>query len=112
MKTSVLILLLVITACHKSQKEDPCAHPQWVQKQIDFYEMQVGDPTAKLIVRYRYQGQYVFYFDNCHSCADAMQLVMNCKRDTICMFGGIAGINTCPDFYHRANDSTLVYKNF
>ena len=70
--------------------------------------------TAALfeIHAYRYKGAIVFgYSSTCTACADMMGYVYSCKGDKICEFGGIAGLNTCPDFEDLATDKELVWKN-
>ena len=71
-----------------------------------------GNYQGAQIYRYRYDSQYVFWVEDCHNCADGMINVYSCSGNVICQFGGIAGLNTCPDFYTTATDSTMLWKNF
>ncbi len=41
-----------------------------------------------------------------------MDQVYNCQGQVICQFGGIAGLNTCPDFYDTATDKKVIWKNY
>lgn len=55
-----------------------------------------------LIAQYYYKGQTVILIDDCSNCSDAMQEVYDCNGNVLCQFGGIAGLNTCPDFESKA----------
>jgi hypothetical protein len=63
------------------------------------------------IIRYSYKGEDVFWIDMCYNCADDLVSVRNCQGDVICEFGGIAGLNNCPDFHSQASDSTMLFDN-
>lgn len=64
------------------------------------------------IYAYKYKGDTVFLVSStCEQCADMMAHVYSCKGKTICQFGGIAGLNTCPDFSDLATNRELVWKN-
>ena len=60
---------------------------------------------------YVYNGSFVIEVTPCVNCADGMTSVYNCSGTEICRFGGIAGFNTCPDFYQKATDKKLLWKN-
>ena len=61
---------------------------------------------------YEYYGSPVFSINSCIGCADGMTTVYNCDKGVVCQFGGIAGLNTCPDFPSKATGEKLIYKNF
>jgi hypothetical protein len=68
--------------------------------------------TETEVVRYKYKGETVYLVNTCVGCADAMDQVYNCSGQVICQLGGIAGLNTCPDFYDTATDKKVVWKNY
>ena len=49
--------------------------------------------------------------DVCNGCADNLTTVYNCEGNVICEFGGIAGLNTCPDFDKNSTNKTIIYEN-
>ncbi len=63
------------------------------------------------IIRYRYNGNTVYWVDLCIGCADDMVVVYSCAGETLCQFGGIAGLNTCPDFQDKALDKKIIWSN-
>jgi hypothetical protein len=64
------------------------------------------------VVRYKYKGETVYLINTCAGCADSMDEVYNCDGQLICQLGGIAGLNTCPDFYDTATEKEVVWKNY
>ena len=81
----------------------------WLSEMIRDFKR--SDQKAS-IYYYEYKGQPVFAVDSCVGCADAMTTVYNCDKGVVCQFGGIAGMNTCPDWEDEASDERLIYKNF
>lgn len=61
------------------------------------------------IVQYTYQEQTVFSINNCLNCADNLIVVYDCKKNKVCEFGGIAGLNTCSDFDTKATNQTVIF---
>lgn len=63
------------------------------------------------VIQYNYNDETVFSINTCVECADAMTTVYNCAGETQCQFGGIAGLNTCPDFEDKATDKKVIWSN-
>ncbi len=63
------------------------------------------------IYSFHYKNTMVYKIDACVGCPDFIITVSDCSGKSICEFGGIAGINTCPDFDKGATNKTLVWKN-
>ena len=73
---------------------------------------QSASAVKREIYQYTYEGNTVFLVDDCASnCNDALQVVYNCNGDIICEFGGIAGLNTCPNFLDTATNKILLWEN-
>ncbi|MCB2218834.1 MAG: hypothetical protein KQI35_00460 [Bacteroidetes bacterium] len=65
--------------------------------------------TGAQIIQYTYRNEPVFWIDDCYNCFDKMIIVYDEAGNEICKFGGIAGLNTCPDFMQTATDSTMLW---
>lgn len=63
------------------------------------------------VVRYKYKEETVYLINTCVDCADTMDQVYNCSGQVICQFGGIAGFNTCPDFFDVVTDKKVIWHN-
>ena len=63
------------------------------------------------IYSFRYKGEKVFLIKGCLNCSDYIDTLVNCNGKTICAFGGIAGITTCPDFTDLATEKKLIWNN-
>ncbi|MFK8059172.1 MAG: hypothetical protein AB8B78_03680 [Polaribacter sp.] len=63
------------------------------------------------ITQYTYKNETVFEINICDQIADGQTLVYNCSGKIICVFGGIAGQNTCPDFEKERTNKKIVYGN-
>ncbi len=114
MKNIVIGLFSLIAVFSSCKKEDiypqVCVNEEtsgnWLEDKIKDYKR--GDQKVE-IHQATYQGQNVFMVNDCVGCADAMTNVYDCYGEVICQFGGIAGLNTCPDFDDTAIDIKLVY---
>lgn len=71
----------------------------------------ISDGQKGEIYSYIYQGKLVFQVADCIGCPDAMIVVYTCKGISICQFGGIGAIDTCPDFSSSTRDKKLVWNN-
>jgi hypothetical protein len=99
----VLAAALGLAGC-KEEVKNTCRvnGPQdlpWLQRMID------ADSTSRErgeVVRYSYKGETVILVDQCQNCPDGAVVVYNCRGEEICIFGTIAGRNTCPDFFSVA----------
>lgn len=63
------------------------------------------------ITQYTYNSEIVFEIIICNQIADGQTFVYNCAGEVVCVFGGIAGVNTCPDFAKTATDKIILYGN-
>lgn len=112
-----LIITLLCTAfcCHDeqpqpSEEQGTCATgstPSWLLTIISELEV-TGNPGE--VIRYTYNNEYVFLIDGCHQCPDYLSVVYSCDQVVLCEFGGIAGLNTCPDFVDKATHEKLIWK--
>lgn len=125
MKTNLLLSIIFLTvinfSCNKKAEKqapivvdgicntvDPLEELVWLNEIKTIFEMREGAPGAQIIA-YRYAGSDVFWIDECYDCDDNLIKVYNCSGEVICEFGGIAGLNTCPDFFQTATDSTMLF---
>lgn len=121
MKNLLLILpaLVLAVACNSIPADDSgeqatktgisCEDNAWLEGMIQSLEER-EDQKAQ-IIRYRYNNETVYLVDDCLGCADAMQIVYTCSGEEHCTFGGIAGLNTCPDFFEKATDRKVIWQN-
>lgn len=85
-----------------------CEDRTWLDQEIDL--LKTLNTTARL-TQYTYRDEAVFEVATCIECADTMTVVYTCDGTAICTFGGIAGFNTCPDFYDTATDKKVIWHN-
>jgi len=85
-----------------------CTNTAWLQPIIK--NAQQNSSKAE-VIRYRYNNQTVYYIDTCIGCPDSMAHVLTCSGEVICQFGGIMGINTCPDFEEKATNKKVIWSN-
>jgi hypothetical protein len=97
----------IISACNV---ENPLEDIAWL-KQIKTNFKQSASATKKQIIQYTYNNETVFMIDVCNGCADNLTTVYNCEGNVICEFGGIAGLNTCPDFDKNSTNKIIIYEN-
>jgi hypothetical protein len=116
-----IVLLGLLAACSapmnesnesselNSQTDIACDDNTWLDNTIKALEASVDQKSE--ITRYRYNSETVYLVDNCLGCADAMQVLYSCMGEERCKFGGIAGFNTCPDFFETATDKKVIWHN-
>ena len=123
MKYLMIISLCLIFAC-TNNKDDakltpareycgttkPLEELTWL-KEIKAVMVVNANATGGQIIAYKYEGEDVFWVDDCYSCDDKVVVVYNCEGEVICEFGGISGQNTCPDFAEKATDSVMLFTN-
>jgi uncharacterized lipoprotein YehR (DUF1307 family) len=63
------------------------------------------------IIKYTYKSEIVFEINICSQIADGQTLVYNCAGEIVCTFGGIAGVNTCPDYEETKTNEVILYGN-
>jgi hypothetical protein len=118
-----ILLLMVVSSCREDRKDavlepdqyfchtkNPLEDLGWLKEMKNTFELN-EKATGAQIIGYKYQGNDVFLINGCVGCTDEMWQVYDCSGKVICQFGGIAGLNTCPDFFETATDSTLLYNN-
>jgi hypothetical protein len=124
MKTSFLkytliffAIILMATSCKKDNQtittctiDNPLETIQWLKETKEAFELSMS-PSAKRITQYFYQGECVFLIDGCVGCNDNLTTLYNAEKEVICEFGGIAGVNTCPDFETEVTGEVILYGN-
>lgn len=95
------------TSCNVS---NPIENLPWLN-QIKINFEQSGAAPKRKIYQYTYAGNTVFLIDPCVGCPDGLQSVFDCSGNAICEFGGIAGVNTCPDFSDNSTNEMLLWEN-
>lgn len=112
-----LIISLSLLSCTKqenvtsSNAVNPLENLEWLKKKKENFERLMNSVKVK-ITQYQYNNQDVFLINNCVGCADALTKVYNCQGELICEFGGIGGLNTCPDFQSKAKLVRTIWKNY
>ncbi|HPH45723.1 MAG TPA: hypothetical protein PLJ60_08400 [Chryseolinea sp.] len=87
---------------------DTCNNTDWI-KTIIANAKASGNKGE--VIQFDYNGEKVFSINTCLDCADTMTEVYNCAGETKCQFGGIAGLNTCPDFADHATNKKIIWSN-
>ncbi len=112
----IAIFLLVLTGCEEVFETQKCSDDPLeeilVLKQLVVNEQaqNPGESNGLEIIQYTYQNEVVYLVNDCiNNCSDALTVVYNCDETIICEFGGIAGLNTCPDFEMEATDSEVLF---
>ena len=115
MKKTITFLLLAVGIsafqCEDGQsilsdESNYCSDLSWLQTIIQ--NAQQNSSKAE-VIRYRYNNQTVYFINTCIDCADSMAQVYSCSGEVICQFGGIAGLNTCPDFKDNAINKKVIW---
>lgn len=111
MKIKILLLTIALTcfSCNKSDDKDDII-PKCLQVIID---ENISNPQTLIgkIETYLYNNEEVFLFTPREDTADVPTVVLNSACEGICEFGGIAGLNTCPDFFETAEFIRIVWEN-
>ena len=116
MKHIFLILLTIsFLGCSETDNEKPASkicldnpleNIEWLKKLINN-----TDSNGTEVIQYNYKNQTVFSINNCLNCSDNLITVYDCQRNKICEFGGITGLNTCPDFDTEATNKTTLFSD-
>lgn len=118
MRYSLLFLLcLFIISCNDKSQDlsktcsynDPLEDVEWLKETVQDLRKLSDSPGAE-IIQYVYQDQCVFMIDDCFNCSDKLIRVYDYDQNLICEFGGIAGLNTCPDFEKEATDRQVLFE--
>ena len=110
--TPILIAVLLFAGCTDDYITQYCPAndgDDWLSEMIRGFKRS-GQKAE--VYYYVYEGQPVFSVNSCVGCPDAMTVVYNCDQAVICQAGGIAGINTCPDWASKASGELLLFRNF
>lgn len=120
LKKTVLILFasLLLISCIKNleAQETFCDSNQPLKELLWLNNIKTGfeqstDASKKQIIQYTYKNETVFMINPCFNCPDNLITVYSCSGEKICEFGGIAGLNTCPDFYEQATNKIILWEN-
>jgi len=113
--TLSLLFILILFSCKEKEKvpeacgtDDPLENIHWLKELKTSLELSAKMAGAQIIL-YRYHGEDVFLINDCYNCMDGLIQVYNCSGEVICQFGGFIGMNTCPDFFEEATDSTMLW---
>jgi hypothetical protein len=117
-KLLAFVLIVILSACNKDDEdssnvcdiENPLEDLTWLKDIKRTFDLNQS-PQREQIIQYRYHGDDVFLIDACFQCPDAITYVRDCEGEIICEFGGIAGMNTCPDFDQDATNEIILYDN-
>jgi hypothetical protein len=108
----VLIVLLLAACGDKNSTSVP-----WVNVCEDLTWLDSIKGTVKAngwqaeIYLTHYQNERVFEVNACLNCADFPTTVHDCEGTVICEFGGLAGVNTCPDYAPAQENKLLFWKS-
>lgn len=90
--------------------DNPLEDLQWLSDITDTFDI-IDTANGQQIIQYIYNGECVYQVDFCFECPDNLIGIYNTQGEVICEFGGIAGLNTCPDFYDTATDRRVLFSN-
>jgi hypothetical protein len=107
MKKLLFILMATLFSCERNDCTKKC-NPAWMD---DMTKSITQNGYKGEIIKYVFQNQEVYLIRGCLECADYIDIVKNCEGKTICEFGGITGMNTCPDFDKSATKVGEVWRN-
>lgn len=110
----ICILSIILFSC-KKKEENKCFEndPFEVDWLLEAKNKLISDTffyeKHQSITMYKYKNKYVFEINACPQCPDYGTTIVDCNQNTICFFGGIAGQNTCPDFYDSYSEREEIY---
>ncbi len=90
---------------------NPLENLKWLKEKKENFEGLMNSVKVD-IIQFRYDNHDVFLINDCVNCADALTKVYNCDGEVICEFGGITGLNTCPDFKDNAQLVGVLWRNY
>jgi hypothetical protein len=109
-KLFLFSMILTALSCSDHLPElgcDPGENDGWLDDKIELLKK---SGTGAEVYLWTYKGKTVVEINACVNCSDAMTAVYDGAGNEICLFGGIAGLNTCPDFATEATDRRLYWK--
>jgi len=90
-------------------EDNPIENIIWIKELVERQSM-INNTLE--ITQYNYMGNTVFSVDTCpYNCSDSLINVYDCDQNLICEFGGIAGLNTCPDFDVESINQGTIFSN-
>ncbi|MDC1162393.1 DUF4377 domain-containing protein, partial [Tenacibaculum sp.] len=89
---------------------NPLENLLWLKELKTSFEIS-NSAVKRKIIQYTYKKNTVFFINECVDCPDNLIRVYNCKKENVCDFGGISGINTCPDFQKESTNKTILWEN-
>lgn len=120
MKIKILIVnvLYLFISCNDNQEvfsntcktNSPLIELSWLKEIKDNID-RIDCAGISSITQYTYNTKTVFEVNICSNITDGQTTVYNCEGEIICLFGGITGENTCPDFYDTATNKIILYGN-
>jgi hypothetical protein len=115
---NLVVICMLFSSCTESNTDtskticlrDATITPEWLLQIMNDYS-QLSD-TKAAIYSYQYKGKCVFMVNDCVDCADNLLKVYNFEGTVICEFGGIIGLNSCPDFQENAKHKERIWSNY
>lgn len=111
----IIIFLFLFMSCNKDRvfqktcgTDNALEDIEWLKEIKARFEDNEGSDR---IVQYMYNKRRVFLIEGCRFCPDALFYVYDCEQIEVCQFGGIGGVNTCPDFTEEATDEKILYED-
>ncbi|KGL62541.1 DUF6970 domain-containing protein [Polaribacter sp. Hel1_85] len=117
LKTIFLLLIFVVFSCNdKNEVSLVCGVENPIEELAFLNEIKnnidrIDCAGKSAIIQYIYKSEIVFEVNICDQIADGQTSVYNCSGEVVCTFGGIAGVNTCPDFDKLRTDKIILYGN-
>lgn len=109
-----LFSIILFISCQKNEEfnltTNPLENLVWLKEIKTSFELSAS-PSKKQIIQYTYNEEPVFLIDSCIGCPDNLVNIYNLNGEVICQFGGIAGIDTCPDFLDNTTNKTILWQN-
>ncbi len=116
----VLFICLSLLACSNDDDQNtsleicgvnnPIEDLPWLKEIKEGFEMSFS-PVGSQIIAYQYNGNDVFWINNCVNCEDALVQIYNCMGEVICQKGGITGLDECPEFEAEAINEKVLFDN-
>ena len=109
-----LFVLIIFHSCEEIPSPTTCEVPEpeknieWLRSVIE--EAEAGRDLTGKITLYSYQNKEVFLQEVSLNIADGIDYVRGCEGDTLCEFGGLLGLNTCPDFTENAKELRVLWE--
>ncbi|WP_346883130.1 hypothetical protein [uncultured Algibacter sp.] len=88
----------------KTCSENPLENIEWLKELVNN-----TNANGLEIIQYDYKVQTVFSINSCLGCSDNLIIIYDCEKNKVCKFGGISGLNSCPDFDTEAKNETLLF---